>query len=124
MRTIEELLAELVAATADDSDRGGSEDNANRDGCIDGFYAALRMIGNGRTSAEILNAAQADEAAYVAHGNDDQDAWQNGYLMALYWAAEQFDWDAEGVPLFRDGNVWGLAPDGREPNEAAARTGK
>lgn len=103
MRTIAEVEAQLLdwEELPDTRDQDAQYDR----GMQAGFRTAIRMLQAGNTSAGILDYAQADERDYVSVGDDYADAWQNGYSTALYWAAEQFDWDTDGAAVFRDGNT-------------------
>lgn len=105
MRTIAEIEALLLPEKElpDISDQDAQYDR----GVQAGFKKAIRMIEDGKTTPDILEYARADSLGYVSHGDDYADAWQSGYSTALYWAAEQYDWDEEGVPIFREGNIWG-----------------
>lgn len=107
MRTIEELEREIVEATQDYVDEH-DQDSQYDAGMKAGFKAALRLTKEGKTPDEIFEYAQTDQKAYVSHGDDYADAWQSGYTCALEWAAEQFDWNKDGEPIFREGNKLGF----------------
>lgn len=119
MRTIEEIQQQLAhEPDKDDGSYQHSQDAAYDDGFDAGMRTGAKLVQQGKSSADILHYAQADELGYLPHGNDDEDAWQSGYSTALFWCAEQFDWNAEGVPVYRAGNVWSLSADGHEQDEA------
>lgn len=109
MRTVEEIQY-WIGRRPDQGTFGYMHalDIAYDDGFDSGMHKGLRMTQEGKTPADILSFAQADQAAYVPHGDDQEDAWQSGYTVALEWCAEQFDWDETGQPIGRPGNVVGL----------------
>jgi hypothetical protein len=111
MRTVEEINARLVKIDSDDRD----QDTAHQVGMNNGFVRAIQLIQDGKTTAEILEKAQASERNYTPYGDDYEDAYQSGYVLALYWCVEQLDWDADGNPIYRPGNIWGLGNDLPEP---------
>lgn len=107
MRTIEEINAQLQPVETDDRD----QDMAHRAGMNNGFVRAIQLIQDGKTTADILASAQASERSYQSFGDDYEDAYQSGFVLALYWCAEQLDWTEDGEPVYRDGNIWGLTND-------------
>lgn len=105
MRTPEEVRAQIVPYTVEHQTPSESFFTV---GLSDALETAAMMIERGATPAELLILAQGSERNYTSYGNDDEDMYQNGRLCALYWAAEQYDWDAEGNPIYRAGNIWNL----------------
>lgn len=97
MRTIDELNAQMGGCT-DDMDR---QDRAYCEGMDDAFKAAIKMIGEGMSSADIRSVAQKSQYEYRSYGNDVEDAWQSGYITGLQWAGEAFDWNEAGEPVAR-----------------------
>lgn len=112
MRSLEEINAQLVKIETDERD----QDTAHQVGMNNGFVRAIQLIQDGKNTTDILAAAQASERNYTPYGDDYEDAYQSGFVLALYWCAEQLDWDADGEPIYRDGNVWGLT---NEPKKSS-----
>lgn len=106
IQQIEQEIAELQQKYGDDPGYYYDQDQASDFGMLAGFRAGLKMIQEGKTSEEITAYAQRDQHDYVSHGDDLEDAWQSGYSCALFWVGEQFDWDDDGVPIFRPGNIF------------------
>jgi hypothetical protein len=103
MRTIEEIRRALPVLSADpDRDTSPSEE-----GLTAGLHRGLRFTDEGKSPTEILRIAQAMEQGYCSVGSDNEDEWQSAFSAALYWVAEQYDWDADGNPIYREGNIWG-----------------
>jgi hypothetical protein len=106
MRTIEQIQAEINAIRFDGFDARDQGDHW-KDGFHSGLTLGLALTQQGKTSDDIFADAQATASGYNSHGDDMEDAWQSGYTAALYWCAEQYDWDSEGKPIFRAGNKLG-----------------
>lgn len=111
MRTTEEIQAQIDETINDDTD-GSSYSRCAREGALAGFRAGLKMVKEGKTESEIALYAQSDERAYRSWGDDCRDIEQSAYTSALYWCAHQYDWDSEGRPIFRPGNIFGYAASG------------
>ncbi len=107
MRTIEDIEAQIPEEQPDIHD----EDAQFQNGLRAGFKAAIGLIERGKSTAEILAFTQVEESEHKSVGDDYADAYQSGRTTALYWVAEQYDWDGEGNPLFREGNIWGQTND-------------
>lgn len=106
MRTLAEISAQQNTERLLDPSLDDQTAAYNR-GMMAGFEQGKEFIQSGMTSAEIAEYTQRDERGYRSHGDDGMDAWQGGYSCALYWVAEQYDWDDEGNPIYREGNIWG-----------------
>lgn len=103
MRTIEQIkehIAECKQGMEDERDYMPSQDTEYNEGMLSGFAAGLKLIEQGKDSAGIVNTAEAKQRAYVSRGHDLEDAWQSGYIVALEWCGEKFDWDDQGNPVF------------------------
>lgn len=89
------------------SEYGDHRDEQAYDGERCGFLAGIRLTKRGYTERQIWEFAASDDANYRSWGDDAADAWQSGYTCALYWCADQYDWNADGVPVYNAGNFLG-----------------
>ncbi len=101
MRTDAEIRTQIEECKAY-RDYSSREDRDYDDGLQAGFYRGLLMIEQGKTSAEI--------AAFAK--DDEDDAYQTGFIEALGWVDEAFDWNENGEPIFRDGGETPLFGEG------------
>lgn len=84
------------------SEYGDSRSENACDGMIAGFKTGIRLTKEGRTEQQIIDYIYEDEAEYRSFGDDDRDAYQSGFTCALWWAADQYEWDADGMPVYHD----------------------
>ena len=81
------------------SDYIDHRDEMDCDGMITGFKTGIRLTKEGKTEQQIIDYIHEDEAEYRSVGDDDADAYQSGFTCALWWAADQYEWDADGMPI-------------------------
>lgn len=88
----------------------GTFDEQDFFGMRDGFKTGLRLTKEGKTAQEIWEYAASNDANYISYGDDLADAYQGGYTCALYWCADQYDWNGDGMPVYVPGNFLNQMP--------------
>jgi len=107
VRTIEEIQVQIDRILKDD-EYGDEYDQGQQSeaGRLAGFRRGQKLIAEGKTRDEITAWAQEDDRSYASYGDDYADAWQSGYSTALFWVAEQYDWDDDGNAIRRPDSIF------------------
>lgn len=105
MRTPEEIEHEVEYF---DARKEPGSNNIWLEAVIDGLTRGAELITEGKTNQEIYEFSKSD---YQSYGDDDEDEWQSGFETGVLWCAERFDWNHEGVAVWRE-DIWGAAPEG------------
>lgn len=111
MRTIAEVEMEFNRINDRWSGDAHEEGDRSDEGMLMGFKTIMRWIGEGKTLDEMIALTRKDENGYHSWGDDYADAEQSGFICALYWGCEQYDWTEDGQPIFREGNILGQPAD-------------
>lgn len=102
MRTIDEIKAQL---TPENRDFESWQGRAEAEGRNVGLRTAIFMIEDGESEEDFIETAKdVYKRHYQDYPDDERSYWGAGYAMAMLWCAEQFDYDAEGWPIYRAGN--------------------